>query len=110
MNFSNATILMNGSNSLTSNTVNGQTYLAFQVNGSEKARLTTSGLGLFTTSPATSLDVLGDTTIRGNLSVVNTSNSTTLGNITIDGNGEIIVSSVTIVYVNSTVTFYLMPR
>jgi len=34
----------------------------------------------------------------------------TVKNITIDGNGEIIVSSVTIVYVNSTVTFYLMPR
>ena len=86
MNFSNASILMNGSNLITSNTVNGQNYLAFQVNGSEKARLTTTGLGLFTTSPVTSLDILGDTTIRGNLSVVNTSNSTTLGNITIDGN------------------------
>ena len=85
-NFSNANILMNGSNLLTSNSFNGQGYVSFQLNGSEKARLTTTGLGLFTTNPSASLDIVGDEIIRGNLYVRNTPTSTTLGNITIDGN------------------------
>jgi len=85
-NYANATISMNGTTLLTSNTLNGNNIMALQINSVERARLTTVGLGIQTTNPSMSLDVLGDSIIRGNLYVVNSSTTTTKGNITIDGN------------------------
>ena len=85
-NYANATISMNGTTLLTSNTLNGNNTMAFQINSVERARITPIGLGIQTTNPSMSLDVLGDSIIRGNLYVVNSSTTTTKGNITIDGN------------------------
>ena len=86
-NYSNASIYTNGSQTLTSNSLNGTSYLAFQVNGTELARLTETGLGIQTTDPATSFDITGDTLIRGNLYVSTLGVNT--GNGFIDGNLQV---------------------
>lgn len=70
LNLSNTSIQFLGSNLLTSNVLNGAGgYLAFEVSGSEVARLTSGGLGIGTTAPATTLDVAGPATIRGLLTL-----------------------------------------
>ncbi|NBO83726.1 MAG: hypothetical protein EBU75_13200, partial [Betaproteobacteria bacterium] len=66
LNLSNVGIEFLGSNLLTSNVLNGvDGYLAFQISGTEVARLTTGGLGIGTTTPVGSLDIAGPATIRG---------------------------------------------
>lgn len=70
INLSNAVITFLGSNLLGSNLLNGPgNYIAFQVNSIEQARLTTTGLGIGTTSPALKLDVNGSARITSNLGI-----------------------------------------
>jgi hypothetical protein len=68
-NFSNASIYINGTQILTSNSINGIDYLAFQVGGQEKSRITANGFGIGTTNPAYPLHIVGDTLITGSLTV-----------------------------------------
>lgn len=85
LNLSNVGIEFLGSNLLTSNVLNGVNgYLAFQISGAEVARLTGTGFGIGTATPATSLDVSGPATIRGLLTLadgVNISMGATTGTI-----------------------------
>ena len=68
INLSNSQITFLGSNLLGSNTLNGAAgFLAFQVSGVEQARLTTTGLGLGTTTPSAKLSVNGSATVTSNL-------------------------------------------
>ena len=70
INLSNSVITFLGSNLLGSNVLNGPAnYIAFQVNGIEQARLTTTGLGIGVTNPAVKLDVNGTTRINGSLGI-----------------------------------------
>jgi hypothetical protein len=70
INLSNSVITFSGSNLLGSNTLNGPAgFLAFQVNGVERARLTATGLGIGTTVPQLPLEVQGGAIIRGPLYV-----------------------------------------
>jgi hypothetical protein len=76
INLSNSQLTFLGSNLLGSNTLNGPAgFLAFQVGSVEQARLTTSGLGIGTTSPTVKLDVIGSASISNNLNVGNTINA-----------------------------------
>ena len=82
LNLSNVGIEYLGSNLLTSNVLNGVSgNLAFQVSGSEVARLTADGLGIGTTTPVGSLDVAGPATIRGLLTLADGVNLS-LGTVT----------------------------
>jgi hypothetical protein len=70
INLSNSVITFLGSNLLGSNLVNGPAnFLAFQVNSVERARLTTTGFGIGTASPALNLDVNGSARISSNLGI-----------------------------------------
>lgn len=70
INLSNSVITFLGSNLLGSNILNGPAgYIAFQVNGVEQARLTTTGLGLGTITPAAKLSVNGSAIITSNLGI-----------------------------------------
>jgi hypothetical protein len=70
INLSNSVITFLGSNLLGSNLLNGPgNYIAFQVNSIEQARLTATGFGIGTTSPALKLDVNGSAQIRSNLGI-----------------------------------------
>jgi hypothetical protein len=73
-NFSNATISMNGTQILTSNSLNGVNSIAFQINGQEIGRINGTGFGMFTTTPTAPLHVVGDALITGNLYVRGTVN------------------------------------
>ena len=84
---SNVGVSFNGSNLLTSNTINGRPYLAFQVSGVEQARLTGTGLGVATVAPLAPLDVGGNALIRGNLYISTMGAAVTplIGNLIADG-------------------------
>ena len=70
INLSNAVITFLGNNLLGSNLINGPAnFLAFQVNGIEQGRLTTTGFGLNTTNPLVKLDVNGNVRITSNLGI-----------------------------------------
>jgi len=70
INLSNSLITFLGSNLLGSNTLNGPAgFIAFQVSGAEQARLTTTGLGLGTTTPSAKLSVNGSAYISGNIGI-----------------------------------------
>jgi hypothetical protein len=72
INLSNAIITFLGSNLLGSNAINGvANYLAFQVSGVERARLTANGFGIGTTAPSARLDVAGSALIASTLGVRN---------------------------------------
>ena len=88
LNLSNAAILANGANLLTSNAINGAQYLAVQTNAVESARYTSAGLGLGLTAPIARLDVNGSEVIRGSLyiSTMGAVVTPTLGNLYADGN------------------------
>jgi len=60
---------MNGTTIVTSNSLNGGSYLALQVGGMEYARLTGGNIGIATATPAAALDVNGSVIIRGTLDV-----------------------------------------
>jgi hypothetical protein len=65
LNLSNVGITFLGSNLLSSNSLNGAGYMAFQIDSVERARLTAAGYGIGVTAPATALDVAGSATLRG---------------------------------------------
>jgi hypothetical protein len=70
INLSNSAITFLGSNLLSSNSLNGPgNFIAFQVNSVEQARLTTTGFGIGTTSPASKLDVNGSAYIANSLGI-----------------------------------------
>lgn len=79
LNLSNSGVYFNNNVGLSSNAVNGISHLAFQTNGIERARLTTSSFGIGTKAPLATLDVGGDALVRGSLYV------STMGNIYADG-------------------------
>jgi hypothetical protein len=87
LNLSNGSLYINGSNILTSNTLNGTNYLAFQVGAIERARISGSDLGIGTTTPLAKLDVNGSQLIRGSLyiSSMGVVPTSTLGNLYADG-------------------------
>lgn len=87
LNLSNTSILYNGTTLLTSNTLNTRLYTAFQVDGVEKARLTTTGLGIGTKYPAANLHVSGITILTGSLLVGEVLSGTTdiRGDLSITG-------------------------
>ena len=88
INLSNSVITFLGSNLLGSNTLNGPAgFLAFQVNGTEQARLTTTGFGIGTTSPSQKLDVNGSAVISGSVGI-----GTAAPAYTLDVNGDARVS------------------
>ena len=62
-------IYMNGLSFLTSNSINGGTFLAFQVGGTEYARITGGNVGIGTNAPGALLDVNGSAIIRQDLYV-----------------------------------------
>jgi hypothetical protein len=68
-NFSNASIYMNETQSLTSNSLNGAGSLAIQVDSQEIVRFTGTGLGILTTAPTVPLHVIGDGIVTGTLQV-----------------------------------------
>ena len=68
-NFSNASIYMNETQSLTSNSLNGVGSLAIQVDSQEIGRYTGTGMGIFTTAPTVPLHVIGDGIVTGTLQV-----------------------------------------
>lgn len=83
LNLCNAGVYMNGMPILTSNSLNGVPYLAFQTQGVERARLTSGGLGL-----QTPLDVNGNTLVHGGsiyISSMGAPLSSTIGNLYADG-------------------------
>jgi hypothetical protein len=85
---SNASILYNGTNLLTSNTLNTRLYTSFQVDTVEQARFTSNGLGIWTSNPVAPLQVWGDTVIQeANLYVSSFGMpiTSTIGNIFADG-------------------------
>lgn len=70
INLSNSVITFLGSNLLGSNLLNGPgNFIAFQVNSVEQARLTPTGFGIGTTSPALKLDVNGSARITNSLGI-----------------------------------------
>ena len=93
LNLSNASMYINGSNSVTSNAINGVPYLAVTVADVEEARFTPTGLGIGK-EPTVTLDVFGDAIISGTLYA-----STLSGNVQSVGNtvvaGTLYVSSIT---------------
>lgn len=88
LNLCNAGIYMNGTSILTSNTLNGIPYIAFQTQGVERARLTSGGLGLQTVQPLAVLDVKGSALMRDGsiyISSMGAPLSSTIGNLYADG-------------------------
>jgi hypothetical protein len=88
INLSNTSILYNGTNLLTSNTLNTRLYTAFQLNSKESARLTSNGLGIGTSNPTVPLQVVGNTLVqRGSLyiSSFGATLTSTIGNLYADG-------------------------
>jgi hypothetical protein len=70
VNLSNASLTFLGSNLVTSNSINGAGgYLAFEVTGTEIARMTTTGLGIFTATPTAALSIVGSAGISGGLGI-----------------------------------------
>lgn len=65
--FSSNIYMDNNAKILSSNALNGTDRLSFSVTGYEKARFTNTGFGIGTTNPITTLDVNGNTLLRGNL-------------------------------------------
>jgi hypothetical protein len=86
LNLSNSAILINGSNALSGNAVNGTGFLGLQVNQTEVARATPIGLGI-SVIPTTNLDVNGNTLVRGSLyiSSMGAAVTSTLGYLYADG-------------------------
>jgi len=66
---SGKSVYINGINALSANTVNGANYLSLQVGGSEGLRLTGGSVGIGTSAPGATLDVNGNTIVRGDLYV-----------------------------------------
>ena len=93
INLSNASMYINGSNSVTSNSINGTPYLAVTVADVEEARFTPTGLGIGKI-PTVPLDVVGNAVISGTLYA-----STIYGNVQSLGDtvvsGTLYISSVT---------------
>ena len=88
VNLSNTSVLFNGVNLLTSNTLNTRLYTAFQLNSVEQARLTSNGLGLGTSEPLTKLHLVGDEIIEGGslyISSFGAATNSTIGNLYADG-------------------------
>ena len=73
LNLSNVPLQINGSNTLTSNSISGTPYLAFQVAGVEFARLATNAFGINTTTPAAFLHVNGNSILQSNVAIGKTS-------------------------------------
>lgn len=98
INLANSAILFQGSNLIGSNFVNGPAnYIAFQVNGVERMRLTNSGLGIGVTAPTLALEVNGSASVSSNLGVGLGSGATFLAAADISGGaiirGPLYVSS-----------------
>jgi hypothetical protein len=85
LNLSNSAIYINGSNTLSSNVLNGNPYMAIQTLGLEKARFTVNGFGINTTTPRADLDINGVTAMRGNLFISTVSLADPVGSIYFDG-------------------------
>jgi hypothetical protein len=80
INLSNSIISFLGSNLLGSNVLNGPAnFLAFQVNGIEQARLTTTGFGIGTSAPSAKLSVNGNALITSNIQAGNAYISNSVG-------------------------------
>jgi len=85
INLSNSALYMNGTAILTSNTLNGQPYAAIKAGNIEQMRVTNSGIGIGTVSPAAPLDLYGSEIIRGSLYVSSMStNISTMGYVYVD--------------------------
>lgn len=87
LNLSNAALLYNGSNLLTSNVLNGAGNIEFQVLNSEVARITPTGLGIFNTTPAYPLSLTGNAVINGAIYISSFTSPPVapLGNLYADG-------------------------
>jgi hypothetical protein len=88
VNLSNTSVLYNGTNLLTSNTLNTRLFTAFQLNSVEAARLTSNGLGIGTSNPIAPFHVVGDTVIQGGslyISSFGIAPNSTIGNVYADG-------------------------
>jgi len=88
LNLSNTSVLYNGTNLLTSNTLNTRLYTAFQLNSVEQARLTSNGLGLGTSAPLSELHVVGAEIIQNGslyISSFGAAKNSTIGNLYADG-------------------------
>jgi len=88
LNLSNTSVLFNGTNLLTSNTLNTRLYTAFQLNNIEQARLTSNGVGLGTSKPLTKLHVVGSEIIQNGslyISSFGVPKNSTIGNLYVDG-------------------------
>lgn len=88
LNLSNSGIFINGVSVLESNMLNGVPFMALQANGSEKARITTTGIAVGQTVAAAPLDINGATLIRGGslyISSMGAGLTSTVGNAYIDG-------------------------
>ena len=85
LNLCNASITINGSNALSSNVLNGTTYMAIQALGLEKARFTVNGFGVNNINPRAELDIVGNTVMRGNLYMSTVSFSEPIGSIYFNG-------------------------
>ena len=87
VNLSNVGLSINGTAILTSNSLNGQPYLAMKTSGTEQARFTSGGFGIGTNAPLTTVDVSGNELVRGNLyiSTMGAIVTSSIGNVYADG-------------------------
>lgn len=87
LNIVNGSILMNDSDSLTSNSIYGTQYLSIQIDAIERARVTPTGTGIGVNTPLAALDIQGSEVIRGNLyiSTMGVAYTSTIGNLYADG-------------------------
>ena len=87
INLANSAVNINGTTVFTSNTWNSQPYAAIKAGGIEQMRVTATGIGIGTTTPAvsTSLDIYGSEIVRGSLYISSMStNVSTMGYVYVD--------------------------
>jgi hypothetical protein len=86
LNLSNSAIYFNSNIGVTSNSINGTSYLAIKTSTTERARFTSNGVGLGITAPLTDLDINGSELVRGNLYISTMGTPAAIGNVYADGN------------------------